>query len=84
MISMASIRLGCLGGGMSRHSMHQPPTTLAVPLPTSSSILSSTNVDPYAVEYPASHPNAPQTNRLLLLQFGDWDEGQAYDEDSPT
>ena len=52
--------------------------------PASSSSLNYTNVDPSTVEYPASQPNAPQTNRLLLLQFGDWDEGQAYDEDPPT
>ena len=32
-MSMASIRLDRLGDGMSRHSMHQPPATLTVPLP---------------------------------------------------
>ena len=39
--------------------------------PALPSSFSPTNADPSAVGYPASQPDAPQTNKLPLLQFGD-------------
>ncbi|PGH30703.1 hypothetical protein GX50_06516 [[Emmonsia] crescens] len=53
--------------------------------PSSRSNLSLSNANPMTpVEYPASQSNTLQTDKLLLLQFGDWVEGRVYDEDPPT
>lgn len=53
--------------------------------PSSPSNLSLINANPTTpVKYPASQPNALQIDKLPLLQFGDWVEGKAYDEDPPA
>ncbi|KAI7968770.1 hypothetical protein EIK77_002380 [Talaromyces pinophilus] len=33
---------------------------------------------------PVDQSNGSQTNKLPLLQFGEWEEGRAYDEDPPS
>jgi hypothetical protein len=35
-------------------------------------------------DYPSPQQTASQKNSLPLLQFGDWEEGQKYDEDPPA
>ncbi|PGH02176.1 hypothetical protein AJ80_08899 [Polytolypa hystricis UAMH7299] len=35
-------------------------------------------------ELPPSQTNSSRTDKLPLLQFGDWVEGESYDEDPPT
>lgn len=52
--------------------------------PSSPSNLSLINANPTTAEYRASQLNASQTDKLPLLQFGDWVERQAYDEDPPN
>lgn len=53
--------------------------------PSSPSNLSLINVNPTAsAEYPVSQSNDSQIDKLPLLQFGDWVEGKAYDEDPPS
>lgn len=45
----------------------------------------SINIDPISpVDYASPHQTISQKNSLPLLQFGDWEEGQTYDEDPPT
>lgn len=53
--------------------------------PSLPSNLSLINVNPTAsIEYPISQSNNSQIDKLPLLQFGDWVEGKAYDEDPPS
>ncbi|KAH1596332.1 hypothetical protein KXX44_006639 [Aspergillus fumigatus] len=53
--------------------------------PSSPSSLSLINVNATSSgEYPASQLTTSRTDKLPLLQYGDWVEGQAYDEDPPT
>lgn len=51
--------------------------------PTSPSNQSAITVDPASRVDSTSQPNTSQTSKLPLLQFGDWEEGRAYDEDPP-
>ncbi|KAF9884069.1 hypothetical protein FE257_002299 [Aspergillus nanangensis] len=54
-------------------------------VPSSPSQLSLINSNPTnPVDYAVPQLSASQTDKLPLLQFGDWVEGRAYDEDPPT
>jgi hypothetical protein len=53
--------------------------------PSSPSELSLINANPpSSLQDPAPHSNASRIDKLPLLQYGDWVEGKAYDEDPPT
>ncbi|KAI9041044.1 uncharacterized protein KD926_007460 [Aspergillus affinis] len=53
--------------------------------PSSPSKLSLINANsPSLFEYPAPQTSVSRTDKLPLLQYGDWVEGKAYDEDPPT
>ncbi|CAK41748.1 hypothetical protein CBS115989_3613 [Aspergillus niger] len=50
--------------------------------PSSLSLINANSPSPF--EYPAPQPRASHTDKLPLLQYGDWVEGKTYDEDPPT
>ncbi|KAL2782501.1 hypothetical protein BJX66DRAFT_345772 [Aspergillus keveii] len=53
--------------------------------PSSPSHLSFIGTSPTTpAELPPPHPNPSRTDKLPLLQYRDWVEGKAYDEDPPT
>jgi hypothetical protein len=60
--------------------MHPPPETSVVPPPPHPNLALSTPI----LHLPAPHSNASRIDKLPLLQYGDWVEGKAYDEDPPT
>ena len=50
--------------------------------PSNFSLINAHSPVPFA--YPAPQTSASRTDKLPLLQYGDWVEGRAYDENPPT